>query len=566
MPKPLNFLRHPLFFACAILTSPVLAGGIVLEAPAEITKLVKPLLPEEDKSSRKKLHEMLDETLATEGYFSPTISFNDQTEALQLKIDPGPRTLIRTVNATVDGPIEAKTKNQLIADWRLPVGAPFRQQDWNNAKNQILNNLLAADHPGAKLVNSSANIDPEARAADLTVQYDAGPRYRFGELQVSGLNRYSIDLINRYNRDVKPGDLYQAAKLDTLINALQATPYFASVQASMDLEAASEVDATGSATAPVSLVVRERPGHQFAFGVGVSSNTGGRVEMNYSTPDLFNQAWQLSSGFRFEQKKQTLYSDVFFPPDSKNRRHSIGAMAENSDIQGLATSRYAFGGQTIRQLGDIEQRLSLNWQNETRKPDGAEESNSRALVPNVMLTWRKVDNLLDPSKGIVLQAQVGGGAKAALSDQNFIRLNGRWQQFISLSQNNQLTLRSDIGYTVAESRQEIPQDYLFRTGGTGTVRGYAYQSLGVKEGSAIVGGRYMAVASGELTHWLSHQWGIAGFIDAGDAVDELKGIKPAIGYGLGARWRSPAGPIGVDVAYGERSEEVHLHFSLAIPF
>jgi translocation and assembly module TamA len=148
------------------------------------------------------------------------------------------------------------------------------------------------------------------------------------------------------------------------------------------------------------------------IGAGVSSNTGARVEANYHTPDLFRQAWSLESGLRLEQKKQTVFADVFLPPDSRNRRHSFGAMSEKTDIENLRTARYAIGAQTVQQRGSIEQRLSLNWQQERRHADDAEAVTSRALVPNVMWTWRRVDNLLDPANGIVLQAQVGGGAKA----------------------------------------------------------------------------------------------------------------------------------------------------------
>jgi translocation and assembly module TamA len=46
----------------------------------------------------------------------------------------------------------------------------------------------------------------------------------------------------------------------------------------------------------------------------------------------------------------------------------------------------------------------------------------------------------------------------------------------------------------ASSREGIPTENLFRTGGTHTVRGYSYLSLGVPEGGAIVGGRVMALA------------------------------------------------------------------------
>ena len=114
----------------------------------------------------------------------------------------------------------------------------------------------------------------------------------------------------------------------------------------------------------------------------------------------------------------------------------------------------------------------------------------------------------------MLQAQIGGGSRAALSDQNFVRVHSRIQHYVPLGRRDTLTLRGEIGYTLADSRQRIPQDYLFRTGGAGTVRGYAYQSLGIKEGRATVGGRYLAIASAEVTHWLDEDWGIAAFVDA----------------------------------------------------
>ncbi len=546
------------------LASPLAAGELVLQAPDEISELLAPYLPEEAGNPRQ-LQEVLGEILATEGYFSPAFAFAEQDDGLKLTLDPGPRTTIVAVDVAVDGPVDAKTREGLIAGWRLPVGQPFRQADWNTAKQQVLSELLSLEHADARLLDSAAAIDAEAHQASLRAHYTTGPRYRFGALRVEGLERYSPDLIERYNRQVEPGQPYREEKLNALQATLQATPYFSSVTATLD-RAAAEIQDDGTATAPVLVRVRERSPHRLAFGAGASTNTGARVEVNYHTPDLFNQAWELNSGLRLEQKKQTAYADVFLPPDERNRRHSVGVLAEATDIEGLKTERYAFGAQTVQQRGSVEQRLSLNWQTERRYPDGASAVTSRALVPNAMWTWRQVDSQLDPRRGVVLQGQVGGGARAALSDQNFVRLHGRAQLYIPLGKADTLTLRGEAGYTLADSRQHIPQDYLFRTGGAGSVRGYAYQSLGIKEGTATVGGRYLAIASAEATHWLDDAWGIAAFIDAGDAVDSLTDVRLAVGYGLGARWRSPAGPIGVDLAYGQRNHEIHLHFSLAIPF
>jgi translocation and assembly module TamA len=107
---------------------------------------------------------------------------------------------------------------------------------------------------------------------------------------------------------------------------------------------------------------------------------------------------------------------------------------------------------------------------------------------------------------------------------------------------------------------------MFRTGGDTTVRGYAFESLGVKDGDATVPGRYYAVASVEATRWLNPTIGIAAFVDAGNAFDQATNIHLALGYGMGVRVRTPIGPFRFDVAYGEDSRQVRVHFSVGLAF
>ena len=543
------------------------AGEIDLRAPEEIADLLTPFLPAEaapGAGGQARLQRLVSEILSTEGYFSPQIEFVAVNGDLRINLDPGPRTRIAAVDVAVDGPLAPERRQALIAGWGLPVGRPFRQQDWNNAKQQLLVRLLTEDFAGARLVDSQATIDPETREARLAVRYDSGPPFRFGELQIEGLERYSPALVERYNLTVRPGAPFREADLNALQAALQATPQFRSVLVSIDRE--TPPDAEGGVTAPVIVRLGERPAHRLSFGAGISSNTGARVETVFQTADLFGKAWELNSGLRLEQKKQTAFADILFPPDAGQRRNSVGIMAQATDIQSLVTERIAIGGQQRWRRDALETILSLTWQDEHLKPEGAPDSYNRSLVPNIAWIWRHVDDPFNTRDGIVLHGEVGGAAQAILSSQTFVRLYGRYQQFLPVGERDVLTLRGEIGYTIAESRDGIPQEYVFRTGGTGTVRGYSFQSLGVQEGSAVVGGRYMATATAEYTHWLDAQWGIAAFVDAGNAVDELSAFRLDVGYGLGGRWRTAAGPVAVDVAYGQQSESVHVHFSLAIPF
>ncbi|MDE2004912.1 MAG: BamA/TamA family outer membrane protein, partial [Betaproteobacteria bacterium] len=79
-------------------------------------------------------------------------------------------------------------------------------------------------------------------------------------------------------------------------------------------------------------------------------------------------------------------------------------------------------------------------------------------------------------------------------------------------------------------------------------------------------GRYYGVASVEATRWLNDTLGIATFVDAGNAFDRMADFRAAVGYGIGARVRTPIGPLRLDLAYGEQSRQVRLHFSVGLSF
>ena len=548
-----------------------LAQGVDLSGPPEIVNAMKPFLPEGDVSDaagreqyQRRLEKLLPELLATEGYFSPELAFAWKVGRLEVNIQAGVPTRVVAVDIAIEGALPANQRAALVSGWLLPAGQVFRQADWTRAKEGLLARLLAGEYAGAELKDSNAEIDPLTREARLKLVYATGPAYRFGPLRILGLQRYRPDLVARYNVNVKEGQAYSEDKLATLQRALQSSPYFASALVELDRDAAVVTD--GVAVAPVVVRLAERDPHRLGVGVGASSNTGARVETTYHSADFLRRAWELNSGVRLEQKQNTVYADVFLPPDKAQGRDSVGVLVETADIQGLKTEGFSLGTQRVQQRGQLEVRVSLNWLLERTRPADATPTTERALVANTMWTWRHVDSLLDPRSGLVAQVQVGGASKALLSDRDFIRLQGKLQFYIPLGKRDQLMLRGEAGQTLAASRDGIPQDYLFRAGGAGSVRGYGYQSLGVTEGSAVVGGRYLLTGTAEATHWLDEKWGVAAFFDAGDAADTRPSLSLKKGYGFGGRWKSPAGPLAVDLAWAPGASLPRLHFALAIPF
>ncbi len=573
---------------CLIHPQPVLAEGqssppVRLIAPETVRKFLAQyfVLPDtmlKNETERaiflRRAEREIPELLSTEGYFSGKAEFRSVTEdgVLVLEVIPGKRTLVTEVNIEFRGDLalsETQRKeraNQLRTAWPLPPGTPFRATAWDDAKADLLSEVSSRDYASARLAESSAQVDTVKAAASLHVVVDSGPRFLFGELQVSGLERYSELLVSRY-ATFSHSQPYQRNLLLSFQTQLQNLPQFSSVIVNLDIP--PELDRSDSGndivTAPIKVMLTEAKSRKLSLRIGYSSNNGVRKEVNYQSYNFLNKAWTLNSAVVFEQNRQSISAGIDTPPNPLGYHLTWNGSAEKTQIQGLETRRDKLGVMRSRLQFGIETGIGLNWQQEQRLPLGGIRETDQALVLDWHWNRRTVDNPLFPMSGALTESLVGGASKAALSDQNFVRSYVRHQMWVPLGEHDVVLLRIEGGYTVSNSRLGIPQEYLFRVGGTQTVRGFAYQSLGFREGGAVVGGRVMATGSAEYVHWFGN-WGAALFADAGGAADVAPELQMSMGYGIGARWRSPLGPLALDLARGKGQPGSRVHFSVAVAF
>ena len=549
------------------------ASTITLSAPPALRDLLKtyfelPTAPLDDTdlaAFMRRAQREIGELLATEGYFTPTVTLHpaglDGTRLLQ--VIPGPRTLVSDLNIeftgdlSSDSPAHRTRIEQLRSAWQLGAGTPFRAADWDAAKAALLSSVAREDYAAAQITHSQADVDPVSARARLTIVIDSGPAFRFGDLTISGLDHYGKILVAR-QAPFKSGDPYRRNLLLTLQTRLQNMPQFSSALVNIEPDIATHL------ATPVQVVLTEAKTRRVAVGIGLSTNNGARSEINYLDHNFLGNAWNLNTGVRLEQKRQTISAGIDTLPDDNGYVLSWGIGSEATRIEGLKTRRNKLGVTRSRTHGQIETRIGINWQQESRQPAGGLAQNVQALVPDWLWHRRAVDDQLYPREGSVTELRVGGGSRQFLSSQDFLRSYAREQMWWPVGERDVVSLRGEVGFTSALSRQGIPQEYLFRAGGTQSVRGYAYQSLGVHEGAAVVGGRAMATASLEYTHWFSRDWGAVLFTDSGGVSDVLHTLRMSTGYGSGVRWRSPAGPLAVDLAWGQASHALQLHFSLAV--
>ena len=561
--------------------------AVTWEAPEPLKSLFEKFLPppKPEGAERRRgflrpwirdVRRRVPEIAASEGYFSATVDIDwedDNRERATIRVVPGPRTTVDSVAIEFTGDLAGEgerreaRRQEIRKAWSMEPGRPLRSADWETAKTRLHEDLASIDYAAAAIAESQATVDAEAAKANLKIVLDSGPPFTFGDVEIEGLSEYSEALVRRLV-DLRRDERYSRERLLQLQRAIQNGPWFASVVVDV------ERDPARATAVPVKVQVTERPTREVGLAIGYGTDDGARAEAAFRHRNLLDRGFDLQSSLRVSQERQIGFADVYLPPGlyfTRRRgqvpfRDSVGVLAEHSTIENLALSRFAVAGYRHFKLDTWETRVGLSYQIERSFPEGSAPRIKRALAPIVAVTWRNVDDLFDPKRGGVLNVQFAAGGKALASGNDFIKAYGQYQHWIPLGSRNQLLLRTEIGSTFATSREGIPEDFLFRAGGSRSNRGYAYQSLGPREGNAIVGGRYMATATAEVVRWLNDQWGAAAFLDVGDAADTRGEWQGNPSYGVGARYKTPAGPFALDLAYADRARRFRLSFSVTVAF
>ncbi|GIZ50217.1 outer membrane protein assembly factor [Noviherbaspirillum aridicola] len=520
--------------------------------------------------------EQVEQLASTEGYFTPRTDIRLEQEdglpLVRITVDAGPRTRVSTARVDVAGaaPRQHPAQVQELRDeWPLSAGEPFRQEAWNAAKQQGLQILQRRRYPAARIAGSEARILADSQQAELAVQYDSGPVFRLGEIEVSGTDRYPETIVRNVS-PLRKGEEYRAERLLEFQRQVLRTPYYSN--AVIDIDA----DPENAEAAPVRVRVTEFPQQRIRTGIGYTTDTGVHFDGLYSHNNMFGRAWVLDAQARLEQRRQFGRLELSLPPEPGAWVHSAFGSVERTTLEGIELESRRIGVRRARSTESRDTAWSLEYYNDAlRQIDDADlpadvlvrPGTHQALVAGYARTRRYVDNPLFPRDGRIITLQAGAALKGLLTDQSFVRLYGRLREFIPVGKRDLVILRAEAGAVITEGgNASIPASLLFRAGGTDSVRGYGYQSIGNRVGNTVYPVRYLATGGAEYVHWLNEQWGGAVFYDLGVATDRWQDRSVFHAVGIGARYRSPVGRINVDLAYGFQKNRLRPHLSLGVAF
>lgn len=526
--------------------------------------------------------------LETEGYFdadvrivqTPRGSAEGSLPRLTMTVVPGPQVTVKSVTIESTAPLATRTPTreepwsdrleELRRTWALKPGQPFRQPAWDGAKNAALGALRADGYPTASWQATHAKVDATAGTAALEVTVEGGPLFRLGPIRVEGVNRYDVDAVKRLATFFN-GEPYSEKLLLDYRDRLVKIGLFEG--ATVELDASGPPEA-----APVVVKVKELSQYQATFGIGYSANTGPRVSVEHYDRKVFGLPWISHSTLTYGPDLKSIGTELTSYPRENMWRNLAAANIE--ELHAAGETRDSWSTRIGRSLDTTRfERLYYLEAAHAKVSSAPLVDSADAFSGNYNWLRRDLDSILSPTEGTAVSLQGGLGYGHGTETRSdlvgelqsrgpFVRAytNLHWYRPFGGWYAN---ARVEAGEVFVHDRIGVPDTILFRAGGDNSVRGYGYRTLGPTVNGAVVAGRVLATGSVEVEHALTDRLpGLLGalFVDAGNAADQWIDFRPAFGYGAGLHYRSPVGPLRLDVAYGQNVHQFRLHVSVGVTF
>jgi len=528
----------------------------------------------------------------TEGYFHADVTATaDPADAhrIVIKLVPGEPATVGRFTLEFDGEIARQAESgdtkamdlegRLREEWALQPGQVFRNRNWDGAKAQILSTLRSEGYAAAVWTATAAQVDPATNQARLFLVVDSGPRFLAGDLVVEGLERQAERNV-RLLAGFGPGTPLTQKRLLDYQDRLQKTGLYDQVAVIYD------PDPARSAHATVTVHVHEQSLQQATVAVGYNSISKARITLEHIDRKVFGLPATLSNKLQWGKEIQAWDASLATHPAQDFHSWITGASVSSIQSTGdlVRAGSLRFGrtqnSNALDRMTYAQVERSIQCTPKTPPETGYHYDcvDARAISLNQANVWRNVDSVILPTQGYSLSGQVGvgyAGGPASVEDAHatygpYTRLYGRITDYWPLPDSFHLQGRLELGQIIVKDHVAMPDAEQWRAGGEDSVRGYDWRSLAPTDSRGhIVGGNALVTGSVELAHPVSQSlpsvwW--ATFVDAGGAATRFNDLKAGRGYGVGLRWRSPVGPLRIDLSKGKHIHHLHLDLSVGVVF
>jgi len=492
----------------------------------------------------------------------------------------------------IDGTVPDAARGSL----GLAPGAAAVASDVLAGGARLLTALENQGYAFARVDTPVAYEDPDKQLLNLRFHVVAGPKVQVGAIRFAGLKRVDERLLRR-RLLLHTGQPYSALAVEQARKDLLGLGVFSAVSVRLG----EAPDAAGGV--PITFRVRERLRHSVALNAGYSSDLGGSAGVTWTDRNVRGNAEQLTlsaqainlggtatTGLGYDVSAKYLIPE--FAHRNQSLQFAVGALKQS--LQAYDQIAESSGVTLSRKLSSLwSTSIGVSAAHETITQEGTTRVYTLFALPLAAL-YDSTDlpsPLLDPVHGWRGSLSLAPTLSRGKPDSTFLITQASMAHYLDVGPllgidpgRSVLAMRVLTAAALGATEQcppastsaaacamtvvrvpDLPPDQRFYAGGSGTVRGYRYQSVGPEflDGNPV-GGTAMNALNLEYRQRIGVRFGAAAFIDAGNVSEEsdpLKGLFHssrcrsqsttdcwAVGVGAGMRYYTPIGVLRLDLA------------------
>lgn len=465
-----------------------------------------------------------------------------------VSFDLGPRFKLGKVTISTNVPPD------IPPHLNIEPGEPAMAAAVLTAQVRLLDALRADGYPLAKVPTPIATLRPNENLLDVDYQPEPGPQADIGPISFSGLKDMNESFV-RKRLLIHQGERFNPQAIEKARQDLSSVGVFSVVRA----DPASALDPSGQL--PIAFDLTERPLHAVDVGAAYSTDLGVNFTTGWHDRNLFGNAEQLNLtgaiqlGGNAVTKPGYSAGVQFLKPDFLARNQTL-----ELDLNAIKQSLQAYDQTALQEKIALNRKLTDHWtisaglsgEQESILQEHVRRHYNLVAIP-ASVRYDSTTSLLDPTEGIRATLSVTPTESIGSPSATFFITQLAGSTYLDVFNDGRsiLALRGLVGQVSGAGVFGLPPDQRFYAGGSSTVRGYRYQTLGPQFADRLpTGGNAISTGTVEVRQRILGSYGFVGFVDVGQVSANGAPFTSNwhAGAGVGARYYTPIGPIRLDVA------------------
>lgn len=538
------------------------------------------LLREAERETRKALEPF--------GYYSPTIDVQRNREAdaisVRVVVDAGQPVRVRNSDIAIIG--EGGQDHYLardIARFLPSEGAVFNHPDYESSRNQLSRRLAERGYFDAEFASRRVEVTRADFAADIDVVWTSGDRYNMGATTFEQTPEQIVnDSLLEGLVYWEEGSYYHQGRIDRLRSSLGRLDYFSNIDIEPQVSEANE-----RREVPVKVTLTPAKRSIYTSGVSYGTDSGAGIRLGVERRYVNMRGHKALAQIDYAQRRKTATLQYRIPAFAWfDGWYTASLQVADEQTDYIDSRRVEFVGSRNGQYNEflnlvaslhvLRERWAYAPEEDADNPLPPDDEFNGALYryatfayPSLRAEYIDVNDRLFPTSGIGGALMLRGGVEGVASDASFAQIHARASWFRGIGESNRLIVRGEFGHTFTDALVAMPPSLRFYAGGERSIRGYDWREVGprisARDGrrAFAIGATRVVTASVEFERYFTETIGAAVFVDSGDAFD---GGSPdwRTGVGIGARYRSPVGPLKLDIARGLDNPDSSFTIGLSI--